>query len=72
MQGENIDIQCKTASRHAWIPSTQDCARLTEKVLLVEWSEAAYRLVGVPSPHEAHSPAGESLVTVEISKSKFR
>ena len=71
MQGENIDIQSITVSRHAWIPSTEEWVRQTKKKLLEGWFEATYRLVGGPPPHEAHSTAGESFVTTEISKSQF-
>ena len=71
MQGEHIDIKGITVSRHAWIPSTPEWARLTEKNALGGWSEAIYRLVGIPPPHEAHSPTGESFVAMKISKSKF-
>ena len=70
MQGGNIDIRNVTVSRHARIPSTEEQVRLTKKKALWGWSEANYRLVGVPPPHGAQSPEGESFVTMEISKSK--
>ena len=56
MQRENIDTESATVSRHAWIPSIQEWVRPTEKMLLGGWSEATYRLVGVPPPQKGAQP----------------
>ena len=71
--GRNIGIVIVTVYREPTRSDTihQKVGASNGKKCSGGWSEVTYRLVGVAPPHEAQSPAGESFVTMEMTKSTF-